>query len=359
MTDGPQGSNPSRPRRRPRYPGTHPRRFEQRYKELDPQAYPGIHEHVRAQGRTPAGTHVAVLLAEVLDCLAPRPGEVAVDCTVGHGGHAWEILQRISPGGRLIGLDVDAEQLAGTGRRLGWPVWRESDGAGLPAGGARLHRSHFAGIAKVLAREGLAAADLILADLGVSSMQIDDPRRGFSYKYDGPLDMRMDDRLPHTAADLLASLSGAELSAALRALADEPAHERIARAIVQCRERMPIKTTRQLTRIVLSAMPEQARKQRKSAARTFQALRMLVNDELGGLAQWLRVAPYCLRPGGRLAVITFHSGEQGCVEQALADGLRDGIFAAATTQPIRPAPHEIAENPRSRSARLYWARTPS
>ncbi|HSW47350.1 MAG TPA: 16S rRNA (cytosine(1402)-N(4))-methyltransferase [Phycisphaerae bacterium] len=200
-----EGSRPlppdGKPRRRKRYRGTHPRRFDERCKERNSQAYPGIIEQVRSRGGTPAGTHVSILVDEVVAALDPRAGEVVADCTLGYGGHSAEFLKRIGPTGMLVGFDVDAEALAGAGQRLA--------GSGQSV---RLHRGNFAGLGKPLAAEGLDGCDIVFADLGVSSMQIDDPRRGFSYKHDGPLDMRMDGRVPQTAADLLLTLPETEVS---------------------------------------------------------------------------------------------------------------------------------------------------
>ncbi len=358
-------------RRRPRYSGTHPRRFEERYKELTPAQHPGLHEHVRAQGRTPAGTHVPVLLEEVLAVLAPRPGEVVADCTVGFGGHAAALIERIAPDGLLVGFDRDAEQLPRTAGRLGATlVMGDARRAPQDAAGAGprvvLYHSHFAGLAKALAPEALDGYDIIFADLGLSSMQIDDPARGFSYKHDGPLDMRMDRRLPRTGADVLREVPEAELAAALAALADEPHHVRIARAIVERRATRPMTRTRHLVEAVFAAKgmtarqwrnrPAEERQKLHPAARTFQALRMLVNDEIGGLEQFLRVAPYCLRPGGRLGVISFHSGEDSRVAAALATGRGGGTFVEVPETPIAPTGREVASNPRSRPARLRWAR---
>ena len=212
---GPRG--PDERRRRARYSGTHPRRFEERYKELQPDRFPQMQEHIRAQGRTPAGTHVPVLLREVMECLRPQPGEVVVDCTLGYGGHAAEFLKRIGPAGRLIGLDVDGPELERTRLRLEAMNFRLS-----------ARRMNFAQVAQALKSERLDACDVIFADLGVSSMQLDESARGFSYKRDGPLDMRMDDRLRHTAADVLAKIAPEEFAAALRELSDEPDAERIA-----------------------------------------------------------------------------------------------------------------------------------
>lgn len=344
-----------RPARRARYRGTHPRQFAEKYKELDPARYGDIHAHVRAQGRTPAGTHVPVLLAEVLDCLAPQPGETAADCTLGFGGHAEALLAAIGPTGTLIGLDVDGDALARTAARLA---------TGHP--NARFHRCHFAGLGGVMTAERLDGLDLVLADLGVSSMQYDNPARGFSYKHAGPLDMRLDDRQPRTAAGLLASLSVAELTAALRTLADEPDAEAIAQAIVRARLRRPIDSTRALSELVLrtkglspSAWRARGAAQANAphpAARTFQALRMLVNDEADGLAQFLRIVPWCLRPGGRVAIISFHDGEDGPVARAFESGRAAGLYADCAPQPIVPGAAERRDNARSRSARLRWAR---
>lgn len=368
------------PRRRPRYPGTHPRRFEQRYKELRPEAYPGIQEHVRERGGTPAGTHVPIMVEEIMTLLRPQPGEMVADCTLGYGGHAAEFLKRIGPSGLLVGFDVDGEQLERTAQRLRGE---------FPEHRLVTRRGNFAGIAKWIKpdaggrEESVPGFDIIFADLGVSSMQIDDPSRGFTYKWNAPLDMRMDRRLKRTAADLLNNLSQEELSSALRDLADEPDHERIARFVVEQRARRAIRHTDQLVQIVMAAkrlirskrdraprtdLPEEEQwadelvgaeqdKQPKlhPAARTFQALRIMVNDELGSLAALLRVAPYCLRPGGRIGIITFHSGEDRLVKHAFRDGQAAGVYAGIATEVTRPSPHERYDNPRSSAAKFRWA----
>ncbi len=350
------GSGPPPRRRRPRYAGTHPRHFSERYKERAPDKYPDIDAHVRAQGRTPVGTHIPILVPEVLAALDPAPGEIVADLTVGYGGHAIAFIERTAPDGRLIGLDLDGPQLAATGRRLAQIV----DPARL-----HLHHSHFAGLPKLLAADGLAGVDIVFADLGLSSMQIDDPARGFSYKHDGPLDMRMDPHRPRTAADVLRTITYDELAVALRDLADEPAHEEIAGAIIRRRSQQLITRTETLVDVVLSALGLTRRTWRDTvaaggselhpAARTFQALRILVNDELHGLEQLLRVVPYCLLPGGRLGILTFHSGEDRRVKHALRDGLRDGVYAQIADEPLRPSPVERHANPRSTPAKFRWA----
>lgn len=350
------GSGPAPRRRRPRYTGTHPRRFDERYKERDLEKYPDIEAHVRAQGRTPAGTHVPIMVDEVIAALRPAPGETVADLTLGYGGHALTFLTQTAPNGVLIGTDLDGVQLQETSRRLAQAV----DSQRL-----RLHHSHFAGLPKILAAEGLACVDIIFADLGLSSMQIDNPARGFSYKHDGPLDMRMDLRRPMNAAEILRTISSDALAAALDDFADEPDHQQIARAIIRRRSEQAITQTGDLVDVVLKAKGWTRRTWRAAvaegesqlhpAARTFQALRILVNDELHGLEQLLRVAPYCLRPGGRLGMLTFHSGEDRRVKDALADGLNNGVYEQVSEEPIRPSPAERHSNPRSSSAKFRWA----
>ena len=344
---------PQKRARRPRYSGTHPRNYGQKYKEHNLDAYPEMEAHLRAKGNTPAGTHVPILVDEVMEFLRPAPGEVVMDCTVGYGGHASEFLKRIGPTGRLIAMDVDGVELERTGRRL--------SRGDVPVS---LHRSNFAGIAKVLKQENLDGVDVIFADLGVSSMQIDNPERGMSYKHEGPLDMRMDDRLQRTGADLLRTLSEQELAKALWELADEPDHEKIARQIVTRRAKQPITQTSELVQAVLDAKGltlETWRRQREKlgslhpAARTFQALRILVNDEFSALKAFLRAAPGCLRPGGRIGIISFHSGEDRLVKHAFRDGYRSGVYQATATEVIVPGSREIRENPRSASAKFRWA----
>jgi 16S rRNA (cytosine1402-N4)-methyltransferase len=344
-----QPGQPGRPPRRKRYSGKNPRRFDQRYKELSPAQYPGIVEHVRARGQTPAGMHVPIMTAEVIECLNPSAGEIIVDCTLGYGGHAEGFLQRIGPAGLLIGMDVDGGQLQRTTQRLA-------------AMGSRFspHHSNFAGIAKVLAEAGESLCDVIFADLGVSSMQIDDPARGFSYKFDGPLDMRMDDRIALTAAGMIARLSEAKLSQALADFADEPDHEMIAREIVNARTYGPITRTLELVDVIFAAKGLTPAKWRKQgglhpAARTFQALRILVNEELASLRELLRVAPFCLNAGGRIGILTFHSGEDRLVKHAFRDALASGVYSEVSPEPLRPGPAEIRDNPRSSPAKFRWA----
>jgi 16S rRNA (cytosine1402-N4)-methyltransferase len=354
FTDNSPHPSPKR-RRRPRYSGTHPKRYQEKYKEHNIEAYPELEAHLVAKGKTPASTHIPVLTEEVLGCLKPAVGEIVVDCTVGYGGHALEFIKRIGPGGKLIALDVDSSELERTRQRLS------------KAGTAvSFYRSNFAGIGKVLNKEKLDGFDIIFADIGISSMQIDNPDRGLSYKYEGPLDMRMDDRLKQTAADLLNTTSEEQLAKAFWELADEPDSQDIAHQVVIHRSVEEITQTAQLVEIIFNAKDidrKAWRRQRRSekvtslhpAARVFQALRMMVNDELGCLRELLRVAPYCLRPGGRIGIISFHSGEDRIVKQSFREGIRNGIYQSVASDAVVPQLEEINSNLRSRSAKFRWA----
>ena len=297
--------------------------------------------------------HIPVLLDDVLRVHDPKPGHVFVDCTVGLGGHSAEILRKITPGGRLIGLDFDPANIEIARTKL----------SGVGGGAFTLHHSNFAGIDKVLAGEGLERVDGILADVGVASPQIDDPSRGFSYRRRGPLDMRMDPTRGQPASALVNRISERELADALLELGDETDAPKIARLVVEYRKQQPITTTEQLTAIVCEArdftLKRAAGAKLHPAARTFQALRMLVNRELGNLQRLLDVTPALLKPRGVVAIISFHSGEDRLVKQAFRDGRRAGVYAEVSDDPVIATPDESAKNPRSRSAKLRWARTPS
>jgi 16S rRNA (cytosine1402-N4)-methyltransferase len=307
----------------------------------------------RLKRSTLPGQHRPVLLDEVLETLDPRPGEIVVDCTVGWAGHAVELLKRVGPTGLFIGLDLDRDNLPHAEKRLAQ--------VGHPF---HLHHANFAGLDGILAAHGLAGADVVLADLGMSSMQVDDPERGFSYVRDGPLDMRMDRTRGRGAAELLATITERDLGTALSELGDEPAAAPIAKAVVEARATTPLRRTAQLAQIIQEAVGEltwrlhpHARKwNTHPAARTFQTLRLLVNRELGNLGSLIRILPYCLRTGGRVALISFHSGEDRLAKTALRDGRRAGIYQAVAQDPIRPWFAERQANPRSRSAKLRWAK---
>ena len=333
-----------RPPRRVRYRGRNPRRFEEKYKEHQPELYPETAAKVIAAGKTPAGSHVPILVAECLAALDLRPGLVGVDATVGYGGHAAEILARISPGGRLLGLDADPLELPKTTARL--RALGHGEDAFLPL------RSNYAGMAKALAQNSLGAVDFVLADLGCSSMQLDDPARGFSFKTAGPLDMRMNPTRGLSAAEWLARASVDKLATALADNADEPRAAALAAALAGRR----FSNTLALADAVRAALGESAGEIADlTVRRVFQAVRIAVNDEFGALEAWLRSLPDCLKPGGRVAVLTFHSGEDRRVKQAFRAGHRSGIYAAISEDVITAGPDERRLNPRSSSAKLRWA----
>jgi 16S rRNA (cytosine1402-N4)-methyltransferase len=340
---------PEKPRRRPRYAGKNPRHFHEKYKEHAPERYSADMEKVLASGKTPAGMHRPIMVREILEVLAPQPGELAVDATLGYGGHAQEILRAITPGGRLLGLDADPLELPRTEARL------RAFGFGLEAFTAQ--RMNFAGLAQLLAREALGGVDVILADLGVSSMQIDNPARGFTFKSDGPLDLRMNPQRGRPASALLASLSSSQLEQLLTENADEPHAPILATAIIAAQKRTPILTTTSLAQIIRSALAGQRRVNADdSVRRAFQALRIAVNDEFSALDAFLRPLPQCLRPGGRVAILTFHSGEDRRVKHAFKIGAQDGSYAEIAREVLRPGAEELRANPRCSSAKLRWAR---
>jgi len=332
-------------RRRQRYSGKHPRRFAEKYKEHNPERYAETIAKVLTSGKTPAGTHRAIMVAEILEVLAPQPGETAADCTLGYGGHAQEILQRIQPGGKLFGLDADPIELPKTEARL------RALGFGPETFIAR--RSNFAGLPQILADAGCAGADAVLADLGVSSMQLDDPSRGFSVKHEGPLDMRMNPRRGQPASALLQKINPGNLATLLDENADEPNANELSVALAG----ITFGTTAALAQAIREALPKLNKDDADLAVRrVFQALRIAVNDEFSALESFLRNLSACLNPGGRVAILTFHSGEDRRVKKSFEAGQRDGNYAEISQEVIRSSPAERHANPRSSPAKLRWAR---
>jgi 16S rRNA (cytosine1402-N4)-methyltransferase len=334
------GTSPSPHRRRPRYPGKNPRKFEQKYKEHAQDAE--TLAKVRASGKTPAGQHVPILLPEVVRILRPQAGERAVDCTLGGGGHASALL---GSGVILLGLDQDPLEIARTEARL-----REKH----PAESLIVRRMNFAGLRRALGECGWQeGADVILADLGCSSMQFDNPARGFSFKHDGPLDMRMNPQRGLSARELLQKLSAVKLQTILIENADEPCAGLLAQTLAGTDQ----VTTRALSTAIRAALPHRVNDEEREASvrRVFQALRIAVNEEFTALDAFLRQLPECLRSGGRVAVLTFHSGEDRRVKHFFRDGLRGGIFSETNDDVIRPSQGEIRANPRAAPAKLRWA----
>jgi 16S rRNA (cytosine1402-N4)-methyltransferase len=335
-----------RPPRRKRYAGKNPRRFEDKYKEHDPARHAETVARVLASGKTPAGMHVPILLAECLEALALEPGLRGVDATLGYGGHAREILSRIAPGGHLVGLDVDPIEQPKTEARL-----RD---LGYGPESFQAVRSNYAGIRKVLDGLQWDTVDFVFADLGCSSMQFDDPSRGFTFKTDGPLDMRMNPQRGIPASEWLAKVKPSALAEALRDHSDEPRAEEIAAALAGKR----FAGTLALAKSVRS-VPEISKLDEEridlTVRRVFQAIRIAVNEEFTALDAFLRVLPHCLKPGGRAAILTFPSGEDRRVKRAFQAGMRDGIYSAVSDHVIIAGPDERRANPRSIPAKLRWA----
>lgn len=338
--------------RRPRYAGTHPKRFEDKYKELDPAHHAEEVAKVMQRGQTPAGMHRPICVAEILALLKPRPGDLALDATLGYGGHSQELLARLMPGGRLFALDVDPLELPRTEARL--------RALGYDDDALSVRRMNFARVAELLP-ETAGGFDVVLADLGVSSMQIDNPERGFSFKVDGPLDLRLDPASGTSASELLLAVTRPALRDLLIDNADEPHAVALAAGL----QGQYLQTTTELAdkvrAIVGAALPRKlplAERQleiKKSLQRSFQALRIAVNDEFAALDRFLADLPACLKPGGRVAILSFHSGEDRRVKKAFQAGERAGIYASAAPEFIRPSFDEQRANPRSSSAKLRWA----
>ena len=347
-------ASPAPHKRRQRYSGKNPRRFEDKYKEHNPERYAETVAKVVASGKTPAGQHIPILVPEIMESLALQPGDRVVDCTLGFGGHAREMLKAVQPGGVLLGLDQDPVEIVKTEARL--------RGLGLPDEAVIVRRINFAGLARALAEIGWAdGADAVLADLGVSSMQIDNPARGFSFKEDGPLDLRLNPQEGRPASERLRGMSALELEGMLRENADEPYAGPIARGITAAMKKGPrITTTGQLQGVISEVLKGmQGVKQediKKSCQRCFQALRIDVNGEFEALAEFLEKLPDALAPGGRVAILSFHSGEDRRVKRAFAEGLQSGTYSEVSDGPLLPSPEERRSNPRSTCAKLRWAR---
>ena len=337
-------------KRRVRYKGTHPRSYREKYKELNPGKYQDDVEKIIQSGKTPAGMHISIMVNEILDFLDIRSGQVGMDATLGYGGHTQKMLEKLRGRGHLYATDVDPIESEKTRKRL------EALGYGPEI--LTIRRMNFAQIDQVAPEKKF---DFVLADLGVSSMQIDNPERGFTFKYDGPLDLRLDPTSGVSAAERLRELEQEELAALLVENSDEPYADRIAKAVMQVYKRGgAIETTKQLAAIIegaLSFLPAAERKEsvKKSCQRCFQALRIDVNSEFEVLYEFLDKLPTVLKPGGRVAVLTFHSGEDRLVKKAFKLGLKEGIYSQIADEVIRPSAEECFRNPRARSTKMRWA----
>lgn len=338
-------------KRRVRYSGTHPRKFEEKYKEHNPEKYRKTVEKVIAKGSTPAGMHISIMVNEVLEALQIKPGERGLDATLGYGGHSMAMLHKLQGQGHLYSLDVDPIESEKTVKRL-----RD---AGFGENVFTMRRMNFANILD-LAKE-VGRFDFAMADLGVSSMQIDNPERGFSYKTTGPLDLRLDPTKGESAAKRLRSVTEEELVGMFIENSDEPYAKILAREIKKRNKSYPqIETTTDLKDTIEKALvflPKEERTEavKKSCQRVFQALRIDVNSEFEVLYQFLNALPDCLDPGGRVAILTFHSGEDRLVKQAFKEGKRTGIYDEISEEVIRPSKEECFRNPRAASTKLRFA----
>ncbi len=337
-------------KRRKRYSGTHPKKFEEKYKELQPEKYQDTVKKVMEKGSTPAGMHRSICVDEILEFLNIQPGQKGLDATLGYGGHTKEIAAKLQGKGHLYSLDVDPIELPKTRERLA------AQGFGPEI--LTILQRNFAEIDEVVKESGLL--DFVLADLGVSSMQIDNPERGFSFKVDGPLDLRLDPKKGVSGAERLKSLTEEELEGMFIENADEPYADVIAKAITRYNKKgIEISTTmlREIISEALQFIPEKTRKDdiKKSCQRCFQALRIDVNSEFEVLFEFLEKLPHVLAPGGRVAILTFHSGEDRLVKKAFKHYQREGMYSDVAKSPIRPSDEEIRSNGRARSAKLRWA----
>ena len=338
-------------KRRVRYKGTHPRTYQEKYKEHQPEKYADTIEKVIRKGSTPAGMHISICVQEILDFLQIQPGQTGLDATLGYGGHSSKMLEQLQNQGHLYALDVDPIEMKKTKERL----------AGMGYGPEILSIKHlnFADVDQLLPESG--KFNFALADLGVSSMQIDNPERGFTYKYEGPLDLRLNPEKGIPAAERLRHISQPELEGMLIENADEPYAKEISTTILsEMRRGNAITTTTQLQKAVEKALvriPAQERKEavKKSCARTFQALRIDVNSEFEVLEAFLEKLPNVMKSGGRIAILTFHSGEDRLVKKSFQRFYREGIYSDIAKDVIRPSAEECSRNSRARSTKMRWA----
>lgn len=337
-------------KRRVRYKGTHPRKFEEKYKELNPEKYKNDVEKIRQSGKTPAGTHIPIMVDEILEVLRIQPGQIGYDATLGYGGHSSKMLSQLQGQGHLYATDVDPIESEKTKKRLADMGFDEKI--------LTIRRMNFANIDQVAPGQKF---DFVLADLGVSSMQIDNPERGFTFKQDGPLDLRLDPTSGVSAAERLRELDQEELEAMLVENSDEPYADRIAKAVMQVYRRGgSVETTKQLAAIIegaLSFLPAGEKKEtvKKSCQRVFQALRIDVNSEMEVLQSFVDKLPTVLKPGGKVAVLTFHSGEDRIVKRAFKEGAAEGVYSDFARDVIRPTAEECYNNPRAHSTKMRWA----
>ena len=338
-------------KRRVRYKGKYPKKFEEKYKELQPEKYQDTIQHVMQKGNTPAGMHISIMVKEIIDFLEIKPGQIGFDATLGYGGHTKAMLQCLQGQGHMYATDVDHEEAAKTKKRL--------EDLGFGEDILTIKLQNFCTIDEIAKEVG--GFDFLLADLGVSSMQIDNPKRGFSFKADGPLDLRLNQEAGISAAERLEHITRDELAGMLYENSDEPYCEELAKAITdEIRKGNHMDTTTKLRQVIektLDFLPEKEKKEtiKKTCQRTFQALRIDVNREFEVLYEFMEKLPGALKPGGRAAILTFHSGEDKLVKKALKAGYKEGIYSDYSRDVIRPSAQECAQNGRARSTKMRWA----
>ncbi|MDO5402424.1 MAG: 16S rRNA (cytosine(1402)-N(4))-methyltransferase RsmH [Eubacteriales bacterium] len=357
MNQNTENTQETQHKRRVRYKGTYPKKFNEKYKELNPQKYGDTIAKVIRKGSTPAGMHISIMVKEILDFLQIQPGQRGLDATLGYGGHTSKMLECLKGEGHIYGLDVDPIEIVKTTKRLA------DKGFGQDI--LTTVNTNFANIDEVAKEYG--TFDFILADLGVSSMQIDNPERGFSYKTDGPLDLRLNPQKGVSAADRLREITKDEFEWMLIENSDEPYASEIAKEVFElARKGKNVDTTKDLYNAVYEALSkskdyrkasvkELKEAVKKSCQRTFQALRIDVNSEFEVLEQFLGKLPGVLSSGGRVAVLTFHSGEDRMVKKAFKQFYKEGLFREISEDVVRPSAQECNANPRARSTKMRWA----
>lgn len=338
-------------KRRVRYSGTHPKKYNEKYKELNPELYPDTIEKVIKKGSTPVGMHLSIMVNEILDFFDIQEDQIGLDCTLGYGGHTLKMLECLNHTGHMYALDIDPIESIKTKERL--------LNKGYDEDVLTIKQCNFKDIDLVSQDVGLF--DFVLADLGVSSMQIDNPERGFSYKKEGPLDLRLNPQKGIPASQRLLELNRNQLEQLLIENSDEPYAHEIARNIDSfLKAGNPIQTTTELYKIIersLSFIPVKDRKEitKKSAARVFQALRIEVNSEFDVLTEFVDKLPFILKPGGRVAILTFHSGEDRIVKKSFKEMKNLGIYSDVARNVIRPSKEECHINSRAKSTKMRWA----
>lgn len=339
-------------KRRVRYKGTHPKKFEEKYKEHNPEKYKETIDKVIGKGSTPAGMHISIMVNEILDFLDIKPGQKGIDATLGYGGHTRKMLEKLEKSGHMYAMDIDPIEIEKTKKRLA--------DAGFGEDILTVINDNFANI-KVVS-DNYGPFDFCLADLGVSSMQIDNPDRGFSYKLEGPLDLRLNPQKGKSAAQRLKEISKDEFEGMLIENSDEPYASEIANEVFKrFRQKKVIETTTDLKDVIesaLSSVPDNSEKKdllKKTCQRVFQALRIDVNSEFEVLESFLNSLPQIMASGGRIAILTFHSGEDRMVKRAFKQFYKEGIFSEISEDVIRPSAKECTQNPRARSTKMRWA----